>query len=52
SALDHCNVYLRQSIMCASGVTPAMSDWVLTHYSPHSDFNTMHKCRKFNDSLE
>ncbi|OIW27028.1 hypothetical protein CONLIGDRAFT_647147 [Coniochaeta ligniaria NRRL 30616] len=50
--IDHCVDYLRQFIMCASDVTPVTSNWVLTHHSPHPDFNTMHKCRNFDKLLE
>lgn len=50
--LDHCVDYLRQFIMCASDVTPVTSNWVLTHHTPHPDFNTMHKCRNFDKLLE
>ncbi|KAK5989899.1 hypothetical protein PT974_08162 [Cladobotryum mycophilum] len=50
--VDHCVDYLRQFIMCAGDVTPVTSNWVLTHHTPHPDFNTMHKCRKFDKLLE
>lgn len=38
--------------MCTGDVTPVTSNWVLTHHSPHPDFNTMHKCRNFDKLLE
>ncbi|KZM21317.1 hypothetical protein ST47_g7533 [Ascochyta rabiei] len=50
--IDHCVDYLRQFIMCAGDITPVTSNWVLTHHSPHPDFNTMHKCRNFDKLLE
>ncbi|KAJ4856547.1 hypothetical protein T069G_09915 [Trichoderma breve] len=50
--VDHCIDYLRQVIMCESDVTPVTSNWVLTHHTPHPDFNTMHKCRNFTKLLE
>ncbi|KAK0724427.1 hypothetical protein B0H67DRAFT_470751, partial [Lasiosphaeris hirsuta] len=49
--IDHCIDFLRQFLMCASDVTPVTSNWVLTHHSPHPDFNTMHKCRNFDALL-
>ncbi|KAF2206317.1 hypothetical protein CERZMDRAFT_28061, partial [Cercospora zeae-maydis SCOH1-5] len=50
--IDHCVDYLRQSIMCYGDATSVTSNWVLTHHSPHPDFNTMHKCRNFDKLLE
>ncbi|KAJ5754098.1 uncharacterized protein N7511_008251 [Penicillium nucicola] len=50
--IDHCIDFLRQVLMCAGDVTPVTSNWVLTHHSPHPDFNTMHKCRNFDRLLE
>lgn len=49
--LDHCVDMLRQKLMCDADVGVFNYNWVKGRSRPYPNFNTMHKCRNFDDVL-
>lgn len=49
--LDHCADLLRQKLMCDADVGVYTYNWVKRHSGPYPNFNTLHKCRNFEDVL-
>ncbi|MCJ1451359.1 hypothetical protein MMC28_001695 [Mycoblastus sanguinarius] len=49
--IDHCADLLRQKLMCDADVGVITYNWVKNHSNPYPNFNTLHKCRNFDDVL-
>lgn len=48
---DHCADLLRQKLMCDADVGVLTYNWVKNHSGPYPNFNTLHKCRNFDNVL-
>jgi hypothetical protein len=49
---DHCIDAVRQSLMCASDMTPLPNMWSNKHHRLIADFEQPHTCRNFNKLQE
>ncbi|KFZ02434.1 hypothetical protein V500_00208 [Pseudogymnoascus sp. VKM F-4518 (FW-2643)] len=50
--LDHCADLLRQSLQCTGDTSVITYDWVNGRDIPYPNFNTLHKCRNFDNILQ
>ncbi|PLB44957.1 hypothetical protein P170DRAFT_450016 [Aspergillus steynii IBT 23096] len=50
--LDHCIDILRQNIMCNGDTSVITHNWVQGYEFPYPNFNTKHKCRRFEKIVE